>query len=82
MLAASGPDLEADTLRLLTSLIERGLVKVSGFFRPIAELLMLRHPKPHRQALAVLTAVALQGEYTWMHILLATIVELSTPAYR
>lgn len=65
MLAESGPDLEADTLQLLTSLIERGLIKVSGFFRPIAELLMLRHPKPHRQALAVLTAAALQGEYIW-----------------
>jgi hypothetical protein len=68
LLAQSAPDLEADTLQLLTTLVERSLVKVSGFFRPIAELLMLRHPNPHRQALAVLAAVALQGEYICMHI--------------
>lgn len=61
MLAESGADADSEALQLLTTLVERGLVTASGSFRPIAEMVMLRQPEPHRQTLALLAALASKG---------------------
>lgn len=80
LLAESGPDADAEALQLLTTLVDRGLVTVSGSFRPIAELMMLRQPEPHVQTLALLAALASQGAAKCATLICLVLLRVASPS--
>ena len=52
----------AEVLALLTTLVDQRLVATSGAFRQLAEVLMARRPVPEAASLALLAALASEGE--------------------
>ena len=52
----------ADVLNLLTALVNQRLVAPNGAFRQLAEVLMARQPVPEAASLALLAALASEGE--------------------